>query len=122
MNTLDAFYLNQSEPNKSCFLALKGVIRNHDPDISETLKYGAPCFLYRKKAFCYLWKDRKTQEPYLLWVEGNQLNHPDLEQGNRTRMKILRIDPLSDMPLKDIKTLIDAALNIIREKQKRKKP
>jgi len=48
-----------------------------------------PCFVYNKKQFCYLWTDKKTNNPYLLIVEGKNIDHPLLEQGDRKRMKIL---------------------------------
>lgn len=104
---LDNFFLKQDEPNKSCFLALRDFILAYDEKISQTLKYGMPCFVYGKKQFCYLWKDKKTQEPYLLIVEGGQINHPALVQGDRARMKILPIDPLKDLPLETIKEVFD---------------
>jgi hypothetical protein len=31
-----------------------------------------PCFCYQRKAFCYLWTDKKTANPYILIAEGNQ--------------------------------------------------
>jgi hypothetical protein len=67
----DAFYLNQEEPNKSCLLALRTIILDQDKQITETRKYGMPCFCYKGKMFCYLWTDKKTDEPYILMVEGN---------------------------------------------------
>ncbi|HRX98386.1 MAG TPA: DUF1801 domain-containing protein, partial [Bacteroidales bacterium] len=78
--------------------------------IEETVKYGMPCFTYNKKMFCYLWTDKKTKEPYLLMVEGKQLDHPLLETGNRARMKILRVDPNKDIPVELIEEIIGRAL------------
>lgn len=108
------FYLEKNEPNKSCLLTLRDIILDQDANISETKKYGMPCFLYKKKMFCYLWEDKKTQEPYLLMVEGNHLNHPRLEQGNRARMKIFRIDPTQDIPVADIQYVLNSALDLYR--------
>jgi len=88
------FYLSLSEPQQSALLALRSLLLGYDKDISETQKYGMPCFLYKRNILCYLWTDRNTQEPYILMAEGNHLTHPALEQGNRARMKILRVDPL----------------------------
>ncbi len=110
----DNFYLNQREPNKSCLLALRKIILEQDEAVTETRKYGMPCFCYQKKMFCYLWTDKKTQEPYLLFVEGKHLNHPALEQGNRSRMKIFRTDPSKDLPLRTIKLLLKEALDLYR--------
>ena len=111
---VDNFYLNQTEPNQGCFLALRQLILKQDEYISETLKYGAPCFSYKNRMFCFLWKDKKTQEPYLLMVEGKNLNHPKLEAGNRARMKIFPIKPNDDLPLKTILQIITEALELYR--------
>lgn len=111
---LEDFYLKAEEPNKSCFLALRKILNNLDPEINETRKYGMPCFCYKKKHFCYLWTDKKTQEPYLLLVEGDQLDHPQLESGNRKRMKIFRVNPNEDLPIETIRLILDQALCIYK--------
>ena len=114
MTQFNNFYLNQPEPNQSCLLALRKIILDRDPEISETVKYGMPCFTYRKKMFCYLWIDKKTNEPYLLMVEGKHLDHPLLEAGDRARMKILRINPKKDLPIQIINDIMDQALELYR--------
>ncbi len=73
---LHDYYLNKEEPNKSCLFALRNIILNQDTNITETQKWGMPCFCYKKKIFCYLWIDKKTDEPYILMVEGKYLDHP----------------------------------------------
>ena len=65
--------------------------------------------------FCYLWIDRKTHEPYVLFVEGQYLKHPELEVGSRKRMKILRINPKEDIPVNIIKDLLNQALDLYRK-------
>lgn len=108
------YYLGQEEPQKSCLFVLRDIILKQDTDISETVKYGMPCFCYKKKMFCYLWTDSKTNEPYILFVEGKLLNNPELEAGSRSRMKILRINPTEDLPLTLIKSLLNEALDLYR--------
>ncbi|NJN42419.1 MAG: DUF1801 domain-containing protein [Flammeovirgaceae bacterium] len=110
----DSFYLNNEEPNKSCLLSLRSIILKQDTAITETIKYGMPCFCYKKKMFCYLWIDKKTTKPYILMVEGKLLNHPELEAGSRSRMKIFRIDPDKDLPLGKIERILQEALNLYR--------
>lgn len=111
---VEKYYLNKQEPNRSCLLALRTIILKQDAHITETQKYGMPCFCYKKKMFCYLWTDKKTHEPYILFVEGKYLNHPALEQGNRSRMKIFRTNPNKDIPINAIKLLLKEALNLYR--------
>ena len=114
MQELDHYYLNKEEPNKSCLLALRRIIQDQDAEVSETRKYGMPCFCYKKKMFCYLWTDKKTDEPYLLFVEGKHLEHPQLEVGTRSRMKIFRVNPNEDLPMDIIQLLLNEALDLYR--------
>lgn len=88
-------------------LTLRDIILETDQNITEGWKYRMPCFLYRNKALCYLWTDKKTGMPYILIVDGNKIDHPILEQGDRARMKVMHIDPERDIP-------IDTILNILR--------
>jgi len=107
---LHTYYLTKEEPNRSCLLALRHIVLEQDTHITETQKYGMPCFCYKKKAFCYLWTDKKTDEPYLLLVEGKYLDHPALEAGDRKRMKIMRVNPREDLPLQTIVSVLQQAL------------
>jgi hypothetical protein len=109
---LHNFFLSQEEPNKACLLALRSIILMQDQHITETQKYGMPCFCYKKKMFCYLWTDKKTSQPYILFVEGKHLDHPELESGDRARMKILRVDPNKDLPLRTIESILKMALDL----------
>lgn len=108
------YYLNKKEPVKSCLLALRSVILKQDNHITETQKYGMPCFCYKKKAFCYLWTDKKTDEPYMLMVEGSYLHYPQLEAGDRKRMKIFSVNSARDLPIKTIELILQQALDLYR--------
>lgn len=114
MEQLHNYYLKKEEPNKSCLLALRNIILNQDISITETQKWGMPCFCYKKKMFCYLWTDKKTDEPYILMVEGKYLDHPELEAGDRSRMKIFRVNPNKDLPIKTIESILQEALDLYR--------
>ncbi len=111
----DQFYLNQTEPNQSCLLTLRQMILDQDPQVTETRKWGLPCFCYRQKMFCYLWIDKKSNSPYILMVEGKHLNHPALEKGQRARMKTLSIDPNQDIPVSTICNILNEALDLYRQ-------
>jgi hypothetical protein len=111
---LESFYLRQSEPNKSCLLALRSIILAADTQVNETRKYGMPCFCYGRKMFCYLWIDKTTNKPYILMVDGNYLNHDFLEKGDRSRMKIFRIDPEKNLPIRKIKLVLGDALKLYK--------
>lgn len=111
---VDSYYLNKQEPSKSCLLALRKTILDQHENMTETQKYGMPCFCFKNKAFCYLWTDKKTDEPYILMVEGNYLDHPELEAGKRSRMKIYRVDPNKDLPIITIHDILQKALDLYR--------
>lgn len=112
LKTADHFYLNKQEPHKSCLLALQHTILQHSTHLTETVKYGMPCFCYRDKPLCYLWTDKETQEPYILMVDGGLLHHTLLQAGTRKRMKVLPIDPQADLPLATITQILDMAIQL----------
>jgi hypothetical protein len=114
------FYLSRDEPNKSCLLALRNMIIAVGKEITETVKYGMPCFCFDRKIFCYLWIDKKTTHPYILFADGQYIDHPRLEMGTRSRMKILRIDPSKDLPVKTIQKVLHLASKASRASSSRK--
>lgn len=65
--------------------------------------------------FCYLWMDKKSQEPYFLMEEGELLNHAKLESGSRARMKIFKVDPNKDLPIVEIDLVMNQALDLYRK-------
>ncbi len=118
MKEIDEFYLRWNEPIKSCLLALRDIIKEFDAEISEGWKYQAPCFIFKGKAICYLWVDKKLKTPYVLVVDGNKIDHPLLKQGDRTRMKVFYVDPLEDIQINVIHEILDMGIEIINNKLK----
>lgn len=109
---LEEFYLSKSESIKDCLLTLRSIILQKDDEMVETMKYSMPCFCLGKRIICYLWTDKKTREPYILFVQGMRLNHPLLEKGSRSKMKILRINPNKDIALGVIDEILSKAISI----------
>ena len=110
LQLIQDFYLSFEEPQKSCYLALNDAILEFDDTISSHWKYKLPFFYYNNKPFCYLWYDKKTKEPYIGIVKGKHLNNTILEQGDRKKMKILRINPCADIPLDTIYEVFKEAI------------
>jgi hypothetical protein len=104
------FYLNKEEPVKGCLFALRQIILEQNTHMTETRKYGMPCFCYQKKIICYLWTDKKTGEPYILIADGQKIDHPALETGDRSRMKILRVNPAIDIQIETIDSILRDAI------------
>jgi hypothetical protein len=102
LTPLDNFYFQQEEPDKSCLLALREIILSQDTNITATWKYGMPFFCYKGKMFCYLWLHKTLHQPYIGIVEGKHIEHPDLIQEKRARMK--------DLPVATIKGILQQAI------------
>lgn len=71
-------------------------------------------FAIRIRCFVTYGQKKKTNEPYLLMVEGKFLDHPKLEEGNRSRMKILKVNPNEDLPIETIESILQKALDLYR--------
>ncbi len=114
LKATDNFYLQKEEPLQSCLLALKAIILKQDKDITAAFKYGMPFFCYKGKMFCYLWVNKKTQQPYLGIVEGKHFNHPLLIIEKRSRMKIMLFDADKELPIKTIKLILKQAIDLYK--------
>lgn len=112
LNAIENYYLDQKEPTKGCLLALRKIIMDFDSEISEEWKYNMPFFYYKKKMFCYVWFHKKFKIPYIGIVEGNKIEHPKLLAEDRSRMKILLIDPKKDIPISTVNQILKAAASL----------
>lgn len=99
---------------RGCLLALSALTLQQDKEVSAAWKYGMPFFCFRGKMFCYLWIDKKLKQPYIGIVEGKHIDHPDLIAGDRSRMKIMLFDPAKDLPIKNIETILQQAINLYK--------
>lgn len=111
---LDSYFLAKSAHVSSCLLELRKILLEADPCITETRKYGMPCFLYGRRNLCFLWTEASSSFPYLLFVRGNLLHDPALEQGDRKKMKILKLDPNQDIPIELVKKVVSMAIVLER--------
>lgn len=109
LSLIEQYFEEQKEPVKSCFLSLRKIILDFDEDIKETWKYKIPFFYYKNKTFCYLYKQKKGHLPYIGFAKGQLLKHPDLELGDRKKMKVLHIDPEQDIPIGLINEILEEA-------------
>ena len=114
LRPIDHYFLHKEEPIKSCLAFLRGHILKQDPDITEAWRYGMPFYYYKGKMFCYLWIHKKFLQPYLGIVDGNRIQHPDLLQEKRAKMRILLLDPHKDLPLRKINAILKAALDLYK--------
>lgn len=110
MTALENYYAQQEEPIKSCLLALRGIILRQDKDVTAAWKYGMPFFCFQGKMFCYLWVHKKYKKPYLGLVEGKQFDEPFLMAEDRSRMKIMLLEPEEDLPVAVIERILQKAI------------
>lgn len=110
MTDLNQFYEDQPEPNQGCFLALRKIILDFSEDIDERWRYKLPFFYYQNKPYCYLWKDKITTIPYITFVRSLEINRPELELGDRKKMKALTINPNEDIDVRLIKEIMSESL------------
>lgn len=113
LQTIHTVFIQNDEPVRSCLFAMHQIALQYSDDMGEDLKYGMPLITCKGKPFCYLWTDKKTKYPYYLMVQGNKINHPALEQGDRKRMKILPINPNNDIPIETIKEVFTLAMSFV---------
>src|SRR5688572_9487881 len=109
---IDNYYLQQQEPTRACLQFLRHHILKQDAMITEAWKYRMPFFCYDGKMFCYLWTHKKLKLPYIGFVEGKKLKHPDLVQEKRARMKILLLNPAKDLPIKKIDSILKEVIRL----------
>ncbi len=114
LRPIDNWYLQKDEPLKTCLQFLRAHILKQDSNITEAWKYGMPFFCYRGKMFCYLWVHKKFHQPYIGIVEGAKINHPDLIQEKRARMKILLLDPGTYIPLKKVNLVLKQVIALYK--------
>lgn len=111
-NKLENFYLSLEEPNKSVFLYLRDFILSLDERLTPEWKYGLPFFYFKAKMFCYLWKDKKTNTPYVCFTKGNEMKHPRLIQGDRKKMKAYYVKPDEDIDIEELKEIVFDAFKL----------
>ena len=108
LNPLDQFFEQKAEPVKSCLQYLPNFFLSQE-GITEHWKYGMPMYYLNGKMFSYLWIHKRYLQPYIGWVDGNQMHHEDLMQEKRAKMKILLIDPAQDIPKHKIMSILAQA-------------
>ncbi len=114
MKEIDAYFAQHAEPNRGCLAALRYFILHFDGKITEGWKYGMPFYFHSGKRFCYLWIDKKRNQPYIGFTDGKKMDHPDLLSESRSRMKILLINPTSDLPVESMTALFEQAISLLK--------
>ena len=117
MKEIDNYFLGKEEPVRSCLAALRYIILHQNEYITEVWSYKMPFYYFRmkdgkEKRFCYLWVNKKTNQPYIGIIDGKNIEHPDLVSEKRSRMKIIMLDPKIDLPVEKINEILQQAMNL----------
>jgi hypothetical protein len=114
LSPIDHYFNHKEEPVKSCLQFMREYILKQDKNIAEAWKYRMPFYCFKGKMFCYLWVHKKYLQPYIGIVEGKKINHPDLIQEKRARMKILLLDPAKDLPVRKINSILTEVISLYK--------
>jgi hypothetical protein len=57
---------------------------------------------------------KKFKLPYIGMVDGQLIDHPELMQEKRARMKIMLFDPSEDIPVEDMDNILNQAIKLRR--------
>lgn len=115
LRDIDNFFLNKEEPLKSCLLALRSFLQQGE--LTESWKYSMPFYCLDGKMFCYLWVNKKTKQPYIGFVDGKLIEHPNLIADKRSRMKIFELDASKDIPIKKIGAIVNTLVKLRRKRK-----
>lgn len=107
---LHHYFLQLPEPNKSGMLAVRDYVLAYDAQITEAWKYRVPFFCYQGRMLCYLNTLRPSGQPYLGAVQGKLIDHPQLVQGDRVRVKYLLLDVNDDLPLHIVDLVLEKTI------------
>lgn len=110
LRAIDLYYAGQDERTRSCLQFLRKHILSVDDRIQEAWKYSMPFFTVNGRMFCYLWFDKKREQPCIGFVDGKFMDHKDLPQEKRSRMKIFLLGTKKDLPMKRIDALLKEAI------------
>lgn len=102
MKAIDTYLKNLDEPLLEVHLFLQQFYFSLNNNITLEYKWNLPYFYYKGKPLCYVWKDAKTQTPYIGFAKGYLINHPALIAGNRNTIKIYPIPFNNDINLTEL--------------------
>jgi hypothetical protein len=114
LRPIDNWFLQKGEPVKSCLQFLREYLLKLDSNVTEGFAYGAPHYYYKGRRFCYLWINKKLSKPYIGVIDGVKINHPDLIQEKRARMKVFLVDPDKDIPVRKLNSILKTVLALYK--------
>lgn len=105
LSDLNQFFESQHIEVKDTMIAMRYFVLQPEFELTEHFKYRTAFYYYHGKPFCYFHKDAKTLEPYIGIARGHLVNDPILYQGNRKKMKVVKIPVSDDLPVSELTNL-----------------
>lgn len=112
LDPLDNYFFSKPEPLQSCLLYLRQFILSYNNNFSEQYKFKIPFYYFKNKWCCYLSISKKTQQIYIGFVQGHQLQHPKLLGEGRKQIKVFYVDPEKDIDIKSLKQILNLCVKL----------
>lgn len=94
------YYEKQHITTRECLLALKAIVLSVDENIIHKRKYQIPFFCYKEFNLGYLWVYKKK---IIIGFIEDKRSFPTTEQPIKDNVTTLKINPLDNIPIDDIK-------------------
>lgn len=120
LSELELFYFNRNAEEQQLLFFLRRYILDASAFITEHYKFKTAFFYLNGKMFCYLGQEKKSRQLYIGFVQGKQLSHPALVQGNRKQIKVLPVSMHGDIELQKLNEVVNEALSFSLSLQKLK--
>jgi uncharacterized protein YdhG (YjbR/CyaY superfamily) len=105
LSQLNQYFENQPPELKDTFMAMRHFVLQKEFELTEHYKYRTAFYYYKGKPFCYFHAKANTGIPYIGIARGHLVEHPLLYQGDRKKMKVIRIPTNEDIPVQEISAL-----------------
>lgn len=99
----------------ACMMGVDQLLVDFDKGIQRAIKYNSSCYVLNEKMFVFAMVEKDTKRPYILFTDGDLLEHPKLIQGDRKRMKVYYLNPTEDIDKNELYNLLEQ----MRTKSKR---
>lgn len=101
--TLDSYFSAVPEPQRSTIQFLRRFFVR-EMGLEEKQKNNTPFYYHNKKWFGFLsYNKDKDHEIYISFTKGGMVEHPALASEGRKQAKIYRVDPYSDIKVKELR-------------------
>ena len=110
MNPLDAWFEALPSGHRETLLFLRKLLTAPPHCLEERYAWRIPVYYRNDRYLCYLYHEAKRGRSYLAFVRATHFVHPLLRAEGRKQIRILQLDPDSDVPVEAIEQVLAQAL------------